>query len=245
MKTLDLMQLLSSNPYPGRGIVLGVDEAGENAVIIYFIMGRSVNSRNRVFEDTEDGIITKAWDERKMVDPHLIIYAPVRDLGDGRTIVTNGDQTDTIRDFLRAGKTFEDALRTRTFEDDQPNCTPRISGLVTVKDGACAYQLSILKSDANDDTSVQRFFFDYPQPKAGVGHFLHTYQGDGAPLPSFAGEPEKVRLQGDIEQLALQTWNALDADNRVSLYVATISLKDGSSDSIIINKHEQEEQDNV
>ncbi len=241
MKTLELTRLLSENSYPGRGIVLGVDETGKNAVIVYFIMGRSVNSRNRVFEETEDGIITKAYDESKMVDPHLIIYAPVRDLGDGRVIVTNGDQTDTVRDFLRAGKSFEDALRTRTFEDDMPNCTPRISGLVTVKDGACAYQLSILKSDDNDETSVQRFFYDYPQPKAGVGHFIHTYQGDGAPLPSFAGEPEKVTLEGDIEQLALKVWDALDENNKVSLYVSFIELATGESDSIIINKHDQEE----
>lgn len=241
MKTLELTRLLSKNSYPGRGIVLGVDETGKNAVIVYFIMGRSVNSRNRVFEETEDGIITKAYDENKMVDPHLIIYAPVRDLGDGRVIVTNGDQTDTVRDFLRAGKSFEDALRTRTFEDDMPNCTPRISGLVTVEGGACAYQLSILKSDDNDETSVQRFFYDYPQPKAGVGHFIHTYQGDGAPLPSFAGEPEKVTLEGDIEQLALKVWDALDEDNKVSLYVSFIERTTGESDSIIINKHDQEE----
>ena len=239
MQTSSLYDLLQTNTYPGRGIVLGVDEAGENAVIAYFIMGRSVNSRNRVFEESDDGIITKAFDESKMVDPHLIIYAPVRELGDGRTIVTNGDQTDTIRDFLAAGKTFEEALRTRTFEDDMPNCTPRISGLVEVKDGTCGYKLSILKSDSNDETSVQRFFYDYPQPKAGIGHFIHTYQGDGSPLPSFEGEPEKVRLEGDIETFALRVWDSLNDDNKVSLYVSYISLKDGTSDSIIINGHEQ------
>ena len=241
MQTMNLEALLRANSYPGRGIVLGVDETGRNAVIVYFIMGRSENSRNRVFEETDDGIITRAFDESKMVDPHLIIYAPVRDLGDGRVIVTNGDQTDTVRDFLLAGKSFEDALRTRTFEDDLPNCTPRISGLVTVKDGEAQYRLSILKSDANDDTSVQRFFFDYPQPKAGVGHFVHTYQGNGSPLPSFEGEPEKVTLEGDIEQLALRVWDALDQDNKVSLYVSFISLESGEADTIIINKHDQEE----
>ena len=241
MQTMNLEALLRGNSYPGRGIVLGVDETGRNAVIVYFIMGRSENSRNRVFEETDDGIITRAFDESKMVDPHLIIYAPVRDLGDGRVIVTNGDQTDTVRDFLLAGKSFEDALRTRTFEDDLPNCTPRISGLVTVKDGEAQYRLSILKSDANDDTSVQRFFFDYPQPKAGVGHFVHTYQGNGSPLPSFEGEPEKVTLEGDIEQLALRVWDALDQDNKVSLYVSFISLESGEADTIIINKHDQEE----
>ena len=241
MQTFDLFDLVATNEYPGRGIVLGMDDKGENAVIAYFIMGRSENSRNRIFEGTEDGIITRAYDESKMVDPHLIIYAPVRDMGDGRVIVTNGDQTDTVRDYLKEGRTFEEALRTRTFEDDQPNCTPRISGLVEVNEGVCTYKLSILKSDANDDSSVQRFFYEYPQPKAGIGHFLHTYQGNGSPLPSFEGEPEKVALQGDIEAFALQLWDSLNEDNKVSLYVSYISLADGSTDEIIINKHEQED----
>lgn len=241
MEMLDLNDVLAENEYPGRGIVLGMDETGKNAVIAYFIMGRSVNSRNRIFEETDDGIITKAFDESKMVDPHLIIYAPVRALDEHTTIVTNGDQTDTVVDFMRAGKSFEDALRTRTFEDDQPNCTPRISGMVTVKEGKCEYRLSILKSDNNDDTSVQRFFFDYPQPKAGVGHFIHTYQGNGSPLPSFQGEPEKVSLQGDIETFALNTWMNLDDDNKVSLYVSYIDLATGETDVIIINKHEQQD----
>ncbi len=241
MKAENLFEKLAGNEYPGRGIVLGLDQTGENAVIAYFIMGRSVNSRNRIFEETEDGIITKAYDESLMTDPHLIIYAPVRDLGDGRTIVTNGDQTDTIRDFLKEGKCWEDALRTRTFEDDQPNCTPRISGLMTVKEGKARYQMSILKSDDNDDTSVQRFFFDYPQPKAGVGHFIHTYQGNGSPLPSFEGEPEKVTIEGDIESFALDTWDALNEDNKVALYVSFINLASGEADEIIINAHEQEE----
>ena len=231
MKTFDFNTLLNTNTYPGRGICVGLDETGENAVIVYFIMGRSVNSRNRVFEESEDGIITKAHDESLMTDPHLIIYAPVRDMGDGRIIVTNGDQTDTIRDFLKEGSTFE---------DDMPNCTPRISGLVEVKDGACMYKLSILKSDDHDDSSVQRFFYEYPQPKAGVGHFIHTYKCDGSPIPSFEGEPEKVTLKGDIEQLALDTWMNLNEDNKVSLYVAFINLKSGETDTIIINKHDQE-----
>ncbi len=241
MKTFDLMQLLSGNVYPGRGIVLGVDETGKNAVIAYFIMGRSVNSRNRVFEESEDGIITKAYDESKMVDPHLIIYAPVRDLQDGRVIVTNGDQTDTIRDFLLAGKTFEEALRTRTFEDDPPICTPRISGLLTMRDGKASYQLSILKSDDHDEGCAQRFFFDYPVTKAGVGHLIHTYQGDGSPVPSFEGEPQKVALAGDIEQFSLRVWNALNENNKVALYVSYIDLESGETDSIIINKNDQEE----
>ena len=231
MQTFDFNELLANNTYPGRGICVGLDETGENAVIVYFIMGRSVNSRNRIFEESEDGIITKAHDESLMTDPHLIIYAPVRDMNDGRVIVTNGDQTDTIRDFLKEGKTFE---------DDLPNCTPRISGIVEVKDGACMYELSILKADEHDDSSVQRFFYEYPQPKAGIGHFIHTYKCDGNPIPSFEGEPEKVTLKGDIEQLALDTWMNLNEDNKVSLYVSFINLKSGEADTIIINKHEQE-----
>ena len=243
MQTYDLNELLAGNTYPGRGIVLGLDETGENAVIVYFIMGRSVNSRNRIFEETDEGIITKAYDESLMTDPHLIIYAPVRALPDGKTtIVTNGDQTDTIYDFMQEGKTFEDALRTRTFEDDRPNWTPRISGVVSVKDGKASYKMSILKSDNGDENSVLRYFFDYDQPKAGEGRFIHTYVGDGNPIPSFEGEPEKVTLKGDIEQLALNTWENLNEDNKVSLYVSFISLKDGSTDSIIINKHDQVEE---
>lgn len=243
MQTYDLNELLAGNTYPGRGIVLGVDETGENAVIVYFIMGRSVNSRNRIFEETEEGIITKAHDESLMTDPHLIIYAPVRALPGGETtIVTNGDQTDTIYDFMKDGKTFEDALRTRTFEDDRPNWTPRISGVMTVKDGKASYKLSILKSDNGDENSVLRYFYDYCQPKAGEGRFIHTYMGDGNPIPSFEGEPEKVTLKGDIEQMVLNIWENLNADNKVSLYVSFISLKDGSTDTIIINKHDQEEE---
>ena len=243
MQTYDLNELLAGNTYPGRGIVLGLDEKGENAVIVYFIMGRSVNSRNRIFEETDEGIITKAHDESLMTDPHLIIYAPVRALPDGKTtIVTNGDQTDTIYDFMKEGKTFEDALRTRTFEDDRPNWTPRISGVVKVEDGKAEYKLSNLKSDCGDENSVLRYFYDYCQPKAGEGRFIHTYVGDGNPIPSFEGEPEKVTLKGDIEQLALNTWTNLNEDNKVSLYVSFISLKDGSADTIIINKHDQDEE---
>ena len=242
MQTFDFNELLAGNTYPGRGICLGLDETGENAVIVYFIMGRSVNSRTRIFEETDEGIITKAHDESLMTDPHLIIYAPVRALPDGvHTIVTNGDQTDTVYDFMMKGQTFEDALRTRTFEDDKPNWTPRISGIVEVKDGECKYKLSILKSDNGDDSSVLRYFFDYCQPKAGIGHFIHTYKCDGNPIPSFEGEPEKVTLKGDIEQLALDTWMNLNEDNKVSLYVSFINLKSGEADTIIINKHEQEE----
>ena len=237
MQTFDFNTLLNTNTYPGRGICLGVDETGENAVIVYFIMGRSVNSRNRIFEESEDGIITKAHDESLMTDPHLIIYAPVRDMGDGRVIVTNGDQTDTIRDFLKDGKTFEAALRTRTFEDDLPNCTPRISGIVEVANGAAMYKLSILKSDHHDDSSVQRFFYEYPQPKAGIGHFIHTYKCDGNPIPSFEGEPEKVELKGDIDAFTADVWNNLNEDNKVSLFVRYINVKTGETETRIVNKN--------
>lgn len=238
MQTFDLNLLLSENSYPGRGIVLGLDDKGENAVIVYFIMGRSVNSRNRVFVEKDGGIITRAHDESKMVDPHLIIYAPVRVMADGvNTIVTNGDQTDTVFDFMAAGKNFEDALRTRTFEDDCPNWTPRISGVVKVEGGKAEYKLSILKSDNGDETSVQRFFYDYCQPKAGVGHFIHTYRCDGSPIPSFEGEPEKVALAGDIDTLTENLWNSLNADNKVSLFVRYIHLETGKADTRIINKN--------
>ena len=190
MNNLDLTALLRANPYPGRGIVLGSSPDGNKSVIAYFIMGRSENSRNRVFVETPDGIRTQAFDPSKMTDPSLIIYAPVRVFGTD-TIVTNGDQTDTIREGLAAGKSFAEALATRTFEPDEPNYTPRISGLVQ-KNGA--YTLSILKSADGDPTSCRRYFFDYEAPLAGQGHFIHTYMGDGTPLPSFQGEPEQVSI---------------------------------------------------
>lgn len=243
MQKLTIAQAVGATSYPGRGILAGKTPDGTRLFLAYFIMGRSVNSRNRIFEETDDGIITKAHDESLMTDPHLIIYAPVRALPGGEyTIVTNGDQTDTVYDFMQNGQTFEDALRTRTFEDDRPNWTPRISGLVRVADGKASYKLSIIKSDDGDESSVLRYFYEYAQPKAGEGHFIHTYQCDGNPIPSFAGEPEKVALHGDIEQLALDTWMNLNEDNKVSLYVSYISLADGSSDTIIINKHDQEEE---
>ena len=190
MELLKLERLLRENPYPGRGIVLGRSADGRYAVAAYFIMGRSENSRNRVFVADGEGIRTEAFDPAKLSDPSLIIYAPVRVLG-GDTIVTNGDQTDTIYSFLSSGKSFADALRTRTFEPDSPNFTPRISGIVKVKDGAMKYKLSILKSDGGNADSVERFFFEYDQPVAGEGRFIHTYRCDGSPIPSFAGEPER------------------------------------------------------
>ena len=236
MKTLDLTQLLQSNPYPGRGIVLGRSADDTKAVIAYFIMGRSKNSRNRVFVETPDGIRTQAFDPSKMTDPSLIIYNPVRVFG-ASTIVTNGDQTDTIREGLAAGKTFSQALHTRTFEPDEPNYTPRISGLVK-KEGD--YVLSILKSADGDPASCRRYFFGYENPLAGQGHFIHTYMGDGTPLPSFEVEPEQVAIDcPDARSFADLVWGSLNAENKVSLFVRYINLETGAADTVIINKHQE------
>ena len=235
MKTLDLAALLRGNPYPGRGIVLGRSPDGNKAVIAYFIMGRSENSRNRVFVETPDGIRTQAHDPSKMTDPSLIIYAPVRVFGSA-TVVTNGDQTDTIREGLAAGRSFAEALRKRTFEPDKPNYTPRISGLVD-KDGG--YTLSILKSADGNPASCRRYFFEYGDPLAGQGHYIHTYMGDGDPLPSFEGEPEQVAIPCDTpEALADLVWDSLNADNKVSLFVRYIDLATGTWESVIKNKHQ-------
>ncbi|MEG0900567.1 MAG: IMP cyclohydrolase [Clostridia bacterium] len=238
MNLLSLRELLTTNAYPGRGILLGVDEVGEHAVIAYFIMGRSENSRNRVFTAKDGGIITEAFDPAKLVDPSLIIYAPVRVQSPTVTVVTNGDQTDTVVEFLNAGKTFEDALRTRTFEPDAPNFTPRVSGMLTVEGGKAAYRLSILKACAGDPESPQRFFFEYSAPRAGEGHFIHTYVTDGNPIPSFEGEPERVTLAGDIDTFTQNVWQWLNADNKVSLFTRYINLKTGAVQSRIVNKHQ-------
>ena len=235
MKTLDLCQLLQQHPYPGRGIVLGRSADDQKAVIAYFIMGRSENSRNRVFEATEDGIRTRAYDESKMTDPSLIIYHPVRMVGRG-VVVTNGDQTDTIRDYLLEGRTFAEALRTRCFEPDPPNYTPRISGLAEPREDR--YRLSILKSADGDPSSVRRCFYEYTAPKAGRGHFIHTYQGDGNPLPSFEGEPAEITLKGDIDAFTEEVWNSLNADNRVSLFTRYIRLSDGKTETRLVNKNQ-------
>ncbi|MGM9649462.1 MAG: IMP cyclohydrolase [Butyricicoccaceae bacterium] len=234
MKILNLAEELRSNAYPGRGIVLGRSADNKCAVIAYFIMGRSENSRNRIFTETEDGIRTEAFDPSKMVDPSLIIYHPVRVLGD-RTIVTNGDQTDTIRDYLAEGKSYFEALRTREYEPDGPNYTPRISGIVEA-DGA--YELSILKSFDGDPSCSKRFFFEYDKPIAGKGHFIHTYQADGNPLPSFEGEPDTVVIEGDIDSFTAMVWENLNADNKVSLYTRFINLETGEVQSRIVNKHQ-------
>ena len=235
MNKLNLATLLETNAYPGRGIVLGRSADGKYAVAAYFIMGRSENSRNRVFTVTEDGIRTEAYDPSKMVDPSLIIYHPVRQVGD-KLVVTNGDQTDTVRDFLVAGKTAVEALHTREFEPDGPNYTPRISGVLE-QDGS--FHLSILKSADGDPVCSHRFFYDYSNPLPGEGRFIHTYMGDGNPLPSFEGEPERVILDAPSAQaLADQMWNALNADNKVSLFVRYIDLETGAKQEVIKNKFE-------
>ena len=233
MEKLNLTNLLETNAYPGRGIVLGRTADNQYAVAAYFIMGRSENSRNRVFTETEDGIRTEAYDPSKMVDPSLIIYHPVRKVG-GNLVVTNGDQTDTIRDFLLEGKSFGQSLHTREFEPDGPNYTPRISGIIS-PDGS--FKLSILKSADGDPSCCHRFFYTYDKPLAGEGRFIHTYMGDGNPLPSFEGEPKRVVLDApNAETLADQIWNALNPDNKVSLFVRYISLADGSCQQVIKNK---------
>ncbi len=234
MKNLDLYEILRNHPYPGRGIVLGRSADGQKAAIAYFIMGRSENSRNRVFEETEDGIRTKAFDEGKMTDPSLIIYHPVR-VFNGLTIVTNGDQTDTIRDNLREGHCYRHALNTRAFEPDGPNYTPRISGVVK-PDGS--YNLSILKSLDGDPACCCRYFYEFDRPLAGVGHFIHTYQENLDPLPSFEGEPRRVVLDApDAQTWANQIWASLNGDNKVSLFVRFLHLKTGEADTVILNKH--------
>ncbi len=230
MQISDISKELKNNSYPGRGIILGRN--GDCAVIAYFIMGRSENSRNRVFTEDGDGIKTKAFDESKMKDPSLIIYAPVRVLN-GCTIVTNGDQTDTIYDFMQKGKTFEDALRTREFEPDEPNYTPRISGVLSGFD----YKLSILKSAEGNPASVRRYFYEYTAPLSGQGHFIHTYKTDGNPIPSFEGEPELVKIEGDIDTFTKCIWDSLNADNKVSLFTRYINIKTGEVQTRIVNKN--------
>lgn len=227
-----LTNLLRGNSYPGRGIVLGKSADGEHAVIAYFIMGRSENSRNRVFIEQDGGIRTQAFDPSKLTDPSLIIYAPVRVFAD-KTIVTNGDQTDTVYDYITRGKTFEDALRTRTFEPDAPNYTPRISGMVHGFD----YRLSILKSAGGNPQSARRYFFEYQNPPAGAGHLIHTYRCDGEPIPSYEGEPEEVAITGDIDSFTNVLWDSLNAENKVSLFTRYIHVATGAVQTRIINKN--------
>lgn len=236
---INLYEFLAGNDYPGRGICIGKTPAGNKVMIAYFIMGRSTNSRNRVFEPIEGGIRTKAAEPSKMTDPHLIIYNPVLTFG-RTTIVTNGDQTNTIYDFMSRNEfrrfNFEAALNTRTFEDDDPNWTPRISGIVDMLTGG--YKLSILKSCDGDEKSVQRFSFDYSQPLAGEGHFISTYKCNGTPIPSFEGEPLRVTMdEEDPEKYAAKLWKALNGDNKISLFVRTIDLQTQTYKDTIINKY--------
>lgn len=232
---LDIYEQLKANAYPGRGIVIGKSADGKSAVTAYFIMGRSVNSRNRVFTATDDGIKTEAADPSKLSDPHLIIYSPVRKLGN-KTIVTNGDQTDTIYEGMDKQLTFEQSLRTRVYEDDAPNYTPRISGIMHIDGGEYNYAMSIIKSADGDPDCVERFTYTYTDPLSGVGHFIHTYMGDGSPLPSFEGEPEKVAIPDSIEEFTDGLWNSLNEDNKVSLFVRYIDIATGEEQTKIVNK---------
>jgi len=228
-----LSEKLAGNTYPGRGIVLGLTPDGKNAVAAYFIMGRSVNSRNRVFVEEPDGIRTEAFDPGLMKDPHLIIYHPVRETGCG-LIVTNGDQTDTIWEYLSKGESWEAALRTRSFEDDGPNWTPRISGLLT-RDGGC--KMSILKAADPEGQKCARYFYEYPAVN-GLGHFIHTYVCDGNPvIPTFLGEPERVAILNNIDEMTEVIWSNLNADNKISLFVRYIDVASGTFEQRIINKH--------
>jgi len=236
MKMQLLEKELSGCDYPGRGIVIGKSEDGKKAVTAYFIMGRSENSRNRVFVEEGEGIRTEAFDPSKLSDPSLIIYAPVRVLGSD-TIVTNGDQTDTIYNLMSEGKTFEQSLRTREFEPDDPNFTPRISGIMHIENGSYDYAMSILKSHNGNSVQCNRYTFSYDNPVAGEGHFIHTYMGDGNPLPSYEGEPTWVKIEGDIDKFTDMIWNNLNADNKVSLFVRFIDIATGVYETRIINKN--------
>lgn len=237
MKTVSLEQELRENAYPGRGIVIGKSEDGKKAVTAYFIMGRSSNSRNRIFAVEEEGIRTEAFDASKLEDPSLIIYAPVRVLGN-ETIVTNGDQTDTIYEGLKKGLTFEQALRSREFEPDAPNYTPRISGLMQIENSKYAYYMSILKSNNGNPDSCNRYTYSYENPAAGEGRFIHTYMHDGSPLPSFEGEPKVVAVKGDIDTFTSNVWNNLNSENKVSLFVRYIDIETGKYETRIVNKNQ-------
>ena len=237
MKVSTIANELNSLKYHGRGIVIGKSADGNKAVTAYFIMGRSVNSRNRVFVAEGEAMRTKAFDESKMVDPHLIIYYPVRVLGN-KTIVTNGDQTDTIYDLMDKQMTFEQALRTREFEDDKPNFTPRISGIIHIENGEMNYAMSILKSAEGDDSSCERFTYAYSNPKCGVAKFIHTYNDEGDPLPSFEGEPKTLELPDvDIDTLTDLIWTNLNEENKVSLFVRYIDIASGKTETRIVNKN--------
>ena len=234
-KCLSLSEILAANTYPGRGIVVGLSEDKKYAVSAYFIMGRSENSRNRVFIEEGDEVIIHPFDASKVEDPSLIIYSPIRKY-ENKLIVTNGDQTDTVYDGLVAGKSFSEALTARCFEPDAPNFTPRISAMLTFGEGAFTYQISILKSADAEGSACNRFTFDYA-PIAGVGHFLHTYNCDGNPIPTFTGEPERIALRGDIDSLTKEIWENLNEQNKISLYVRFTELATGKTENRMINKN--------
>ena len=236
MEMLSLAEELKNNSYPGRGIVIGKTAGWNQGGAAYFIMGRSENSRNRIFVEDGEGIRTQAFDPSKLVDPSLIIYAPVRVLGN-KTIVTNGDQTDTIYNGMDHQLTFEQSLRTREFEPDEPNYTPRISGIMHVENGRYNYAMSILKSNNGNPDSCNRYTFAYENPTAGEGHFIHTYMHDGNPLPSFEGEPKLVSIPNDIDEFTSLLWNNLNEDNKVSLFVRYINIEDGTYETRIVNKN--------
>ena len=236
MKPVDIKQDLAGNSYPGRGIVIGESQDGSKAVIAYFIMGRSENSRNRVFVEEGEGIRTQAFDPAKLTDPSLIIYAPVRVLGN-KTIVTNGDQTDTIYEGMDRQMTFEQSLRSREFEPDAPNYTPRISGIMHIENGSYNYAMSILKSNDGRPEGCCRYTFAYEKPAAGEGHFIHTYQCDGDPLPSFEGEPKRIAVENEIDVFTDLLWNSLNEENKVSLFVRYIDIASGNYETRIVNKN--------
>lgn len=236
MEMLSLTKELKENAYPGRGIVLGKSEDGKKAAAAYFIMGRSENSRNRVFVEDGEGIRTQAFEPSKLVDPSLIIYAPVRVLGN-KTIVTNGDQTDTIYEGMDKQLTFEQSLRSREFEPDGPNYTPRISGIMHVENGKYNYAMSILKSNNGNPQACNRYTFAYENPVAGEGHFIHTYMHDGNPLPSFEGEPKLVSIPNDIDEFKDSLWESLNEENKVSLFVRFIDIETGKYETRIVNKN--------
>lgn len=231
-----LTEELGQNSYPGRGIVIGRSEDGKKAVTAYFIMGRSENSRNRIFVEEGRGIRTQAFDPSKLTDPSLIIYAPVRVLGN-KTIVTNGDQTDTIYEGMDRQLTFEQCLRSREFEPDGPNFTPRISGIMHIEEGKYNYAMSILKSNEGNPESCCRYTYAYEAPAAGEGRFIHTYMQDGNPLPSFEGEPKRVKIAGDIDAFTQEVWESLNKDNKVSLFVRFIDIASGQEETRIVNKN--------
>ena len=233
-KTDKIGDLLVNNEYAGRGIVIGKSADGKKAVFAYFIMGRSANSRNRVFNKTDDGIIIYPHKPELVEDPSLIIYSPVRKVA-GKTVVTNGDQTDTVVDFIADGKTFEQALRTRCFEPDAPNLTPRISGILEFDDGF-TYKMSILKSGDEVGTKCFRYTFEYDAID-GLGHFIHTYECNGNPIPTFRGEPERVVISDDIDAFTNEIWNSLNEENKISLYVSFTDLQTGKEDTRLINKN--------